>query len=60
MVQSAFIMPLSKYKRMMPTFWQMVHGEKSVGLAIHHIRSIEVRFFSKDQLAINPANLSTN
>lgn len=27
--------PLPRYKGMMPTFWQLFHGEKSVGLTIH-------------------------
>lgn len=27
--------PLPRYKGMMPTFWQMYHGEKRVGLTIH-------------------------
>ncbi len=27
--------PLPKYKGMMPTFWQMYHGEKSVGVTVH-------------------------
>jgi methionyl-tRNA formyltransferase len=27
--------PLPKYKGMMPTFWQMYHGERSVGITIH-------------------------
>ncbi len=27
--------PLPRYKGMMPTFWQMFHGENSVGLTIH-------------------------
>jgi len=27
--------PLPRYKGMMPTFWQMYHGEKTVGLTIH-------------------------
>jgi methionyl-tRNA formyltransferase len=27
--------PLPRYKGMMPTFWQMYHGERSVGLTIH-------------------------
>jgi methionyl-tRNA formyltransferase len=27
--------PLPRYKGMMPTFWQMYHGETSVGLTIH-------------------------
>lgn len=29
--------PLPKYKGMMPTFWQMYHGEKKVGLTIHYM-----------------------
>jgi len=27
--------PLPRYKGMMPTFWQMYHGESSVGITIH-------------------------
>ena len=27
--------PLPRYKGMMPTFWQMFHGERSVGITIH-------------------------
>src|SRR3954464_14103323 len=27
--------PLPRYKGMMPTFWQLYHGEKTVGLTIH-------------------------
>lgn len=27
--------PLPQYKGMMPTFWQMYHGEKKVGVTIH-------------------------
>lgn len=27
--------PLPRYKGMMPTFWQMYHGEKQVGITIH-------------------------
>ncbi|HWZ45600.1 MAG TPA: formyl transferase [Candidatus Saccharimonadales bacterium] len=27
--------PLPRYKGMMPTFWQMYHGEKNVGVTIH-------------------------
>ncbi len=27
--------PLPKYKGMMPTFWQMYHGERSVGITVH-------------------------
>lgn len=27
--------PLPRYKGMMPTFWQMYHGERTVGITIH-------------------------
>jgi methionyl-tRNA formyltransferase len=29
--------PLPRYKGMMPTFWQLYHGEKTVGLTIHYM-----------------------
>jgi methionyl-tRNA formyltransferase len=29
--------PLPKYRGMMPNFWQMYHGEKSVGMTVHEI-----------------------
>ncbi len=29
--------PLPRYKGMMPSFWQMYHGEKKVGLTIHYM-----------------------
>jgi len=29
--------PLPRYKGMMPTFWQMFHGEKQVGVTIHYM-----------------------
>ena len=29
--------PLPKYRGMMPNFWQLYHGEKSVGMTIHEI-----------------------
>jgi methionyl-tRNA formyltransferase len=29
--------PLPRYKGMMPTFWQMYHGEDSVGLTVHYM-----------------------
>jgi methionyl-tRNA formyltransferase len=29
--------PLPRYKGMMPTFWQMYHGEQSVGLTVHYM-----------------------
>ena len=29
--------PLPRYKGMMPTFWQMYHGERNVGVTIHYM-----------------------
>lgn len=29
--------PLPRYKGMMPTFWQMYHGERAVGVTIHYM-----------------------
>lgn len=29
--------PLPSYKGMMPTFWQMFHGEQTIGLTIHYM-----------------------
>lgn len=29
--------PLPRYKGMMPTFWQMLRGEKSVGVTVHYM-----------------------
>jgi methionyl-tRNA formyltransferase len=31
--------PLPRYKGMMPTFWQMYHGEKSVGVTVHFMEA---------------------
>jgi methionyl-tRNA formyltransferase len=31
--------PLPRYKGMMPTFWQMYHGEKKVGVTIHYMNA---------------------
>lgn len=31
--------PLPRYKGMMPTFWQMFHGEQRVGVTIHYMVS---------------------
>jgi methionyl-tRNA formyltransferase len=46
--------PLPRYKGMMPTFWQMYHGEKSVGVTIHYMaaRVDEGDALLQDQLAI--------
>lgn len=48
--------PLPRYKGMMPTFWQMYHGERSVGLTIHYM-AINVDAgdaLYQDVLAIEP------
>jgi len=29
--------PLPRYKGMMPTFWQLYHGERTVGLTVHYM-----------------------
>jgi len=29
--------PLPRYKGMMPTFWQLYHGEKTVGVTVHYM-----------------------
>lgn len=46
--------PLPRYKGMMPTFWQMYHGEKNVGVTIHYMaaRVDEGEALLQDQLAI--------
>jgi methionyl-tRNA formyltransferase len=31
--------PLPQYKGMMPTFWQMYHGEREVGVTVHRMSS---------------------
>jgi len=48
--------PLPRYKGMMPTFWQMYHGEKSVGLTIHYMvaKIDEGEILFQDQQAIRP------
>ena len=48
--------PLPHYKGMMPTFWQMYHGEKSVGLTIHYMvaKVDEGEILFQDQQAIHP------
>jgi methionyl-tRNA formyltransferase len=47
---------LPHYKGMMPTFWQMYHGQKSVGLTIHSMsgKIDEGSAFLQEQLAISP------
>jgi len=48
--------PLPRYKGMMPTFWQMFYGEKSVGLTIHYMvaKIDEGEALFQDELAIEP------
>lgn len=48
--------PLPRYKGMMPTFWQMFHGEKQVGLTIHYMvaKIDEGNALLKDSLDIRP------
>ncbi len=48
--------PLPKYKGMMPTFWQMFHGEKSVGVTVHFMSAKvdEGAALLQEQLAIEP------
>jgi len=48
--------PLPKYKGMMPTFWQMFHGESTVGITVHFMAAKvdEGAALLQDQLAIEP------
>jgi methionyl-tRNA formyltransferase len=48
--------PLPKYKGMMPTFWQMLHGEKTVGVTVHFMSAKvdEGGALLQEQLAIEP------
>jgi len=48
--------PLPRYKGMMPTFWQMYHGERQVGLTIHTMaaRVDEGQALLQEQLPIYP------
>ncbi len=48
--------PLPRYKGMMPTFWQMYHGEKKVGLTVHYMAAKvdEGAALLQDELAIEP------
>lgn len=48
--------PLPRYKGMMPTFWQMYHGEKEVGVTIHYMaaRVDEGEALLQQQLPIQP------
>lgn len=48
--------PLPRYKGMMPTFWQMYHGEKTVGVTVHYMvaKVDEGDALLQDQMAIEP------
>lgn len=48
--------PLPSYKGMMPTFWQMFHGEATVGLTIHSMSAKvdEGEVLDRATLAIKP------
>jgi methionyl-tRNA formyltransferase len=48
--------PLPKYKGMMPTFWQMLHGEKTVGVTVHFMSAKvdEGAALLQEQLPIEP------
>ncbi len=48
--------PLPRYKGMMPTFWQMYHGEKKVGVTVHYMAAKvdEGAALLQDQLDIEP------
>ena len=48
--------PLPRYKGMMPTFWQMYHGEKKVGVTVHYMAAKvdEGAALLQDQLEIEP------
>ena len=48
--------PLPRYRGMMPNFWQLYHGEKTVGITIHKINSKidEGEIILQRQALINP------
>jgi methionyl-tRNA formyltransferase len=48
--------PLPRYKGMMPTFWQMYHGETRVGLTVHSMaeKLDEGNALLQEELAIEP------
>jgi methionyl-tRNA formyltransferase len=48
---------LPKYKGMMPTFWQMFHGETEIGITVHYMASAidEGAVLLQDGLKIEPA-----
>ncbi len=48
--------PLPRYKGMMPTFWQMFHGENAVGVTVHFMAAKvdEGSVLLQEKLAIEP------
>jgi methionyl-tRNA formyltransferase len=48
--------PLPRYKGMMPTFWQLFHGEQQLGITIHYMaaRIDEGAALLQDSLAVTP------
>lgn len=48
--------PLPRYKGMMPTFWQMFHGEEVIGVTVHFMapKVDEGAVLLQEQLAIEP------
>ena len=48
--------PLPKYRGMMPTFWQLYHGEKAVGLTIHAMteKLDEGAIFYQSRIEVSP------
>jgi len=54
--------PLPRYKGMMPTFWQMFHGEKSVGVTVHFMAAKvdEGAALLQDTLEIEPGETLHN
>ena len=49
--------PLPRYRGMMPNFWQLYHGEKTVGITIHKINSKidEGEIILQRQVLVNPS-----
>jgi methionyl-tRNA formyltransferase len=48
--------PLPRFQGMMPTFWQLYHGQKTVGVTIHYMASKvdQGEAVLRDELAVEP------
>lgn len=48
--------PLPRYKGMMPTFWQLFHGERQVGVTVHYMneRIDEGQVLLQESIAVEP------